>query len=179
MRSLDDGDDQEAQRRQAAYIRSQSDLSSGSQQGFIPYMDTLGSLSDELTFTLYPFISSAQDGCRDSSHSSRKCWGCPRPQVGLPEALSVSVSTQPRAKAICLLGSNTSQCSKDMPISHDNRLSGCWVAHQRLLSKGPLRGSQADERDMPRSWVDSARKKCFCPAGEACGRALSQTWTYN
>lgn len=174
MRSLDDGDDQEAQRRQAAYIKSHSDLNSGSQQEFIPHMDTLGTLSDEPSFTLYPFISSPQDGCRDPSHSSRKCCGCPRPQ-----ALPVSVSNQPRAKALCPLGSNTFQCSKDKPIGHDNRLSDCCVAHQCFLTKGPLRGAQAGERDMPGFWANPVRKKCFCPTGEACGRALSQTWTYD
>lgn len=137
-------------------------------------MDTLGTLSDELSFTLYPFISSPQDGCRDPSHSSQKCCGFPRPQ-----ALPVSVSTQPRAKAIRPLGSNTFQCSKDKPIGYDNRLSDCCVAHQCLLTKGPLRGAQADERDMPSFWANPARKMCFCPTGEACARALSQTWTYD
>lgn len=81
-------------------------------------MDTLGGLADELTFTLYPFISSAQDGCSVPSHSSQKCWGFPRPQQGLPEALPVSVSTLPTAKTVCPLGSNIFQCSKDVAISH-------------------------------------------------------------
>lgn len=108
----------EAQRRQAAYVRSHSDLSSRSQQGFVPHMDTLGGLADDLTFTLYLFISSAQDGCRVPSHSSQKFWGFPRPQQGLPEALPVSVSTLPRPKAVCPLGSNIFQCSKDVAISH-------------------------------------------------------------
>ena len=55
MRSLDD--EGQAQRRQVAYFRSHSELSSGSQQGLIPHMDTPGGLADLLTFTLYPLLA--------------------------------------------------------------------------------------------------------------------------
>lgn len=84
-------------------------------------MDTQGGLANKLTLTLYPFISSPQDSWKDPSHSFQECWGFPRPQVGFPEAVLVSVSIQPRAKAICPLRSNTFQCSKGILINYDKR----------------------------------------------------------
>lgn len=113
MRSLDDAGDQGAQRRQAAYARSHNDLSPGSQQEFLPPIDMMGGLADELT--LYAFISSPQDDPRDPFHSSQKRWGFPRPQEGLPEALPVSVSMQPGAKATCHSGATLSRVPRVCP----------------------------------------------------------------